>query len=126
MDHFENFQGFAPECVYDSFSREDIISTARDIMKKYPGKCMVLCYDSARPEGVIEINRRIKIPDSEERIDRLLRGVRTEKIILCLDDLDYLSVSDQIRLSLGEALGDSAVAPYLLQNIQIGNQEGLK
>lgn len=103
MDHFKNFRRFAPEGDYETFYRENVVSVARKLMRLHPREEIFLVYNSIRPNGIVEITRSIAVPDSPEEIDKLLRGIKTD------------------RMHLGICGED--ITPYILQNIQIGEQK---
>ncbi|MBL7054193.1 hypothetical protein ISS05_00375 [Candidatus Woesearchaeota archaeon] len=106
MDHFENFQGFAPERMYESYCNKDIITTARDILKQYAGKEVWVKYDLNRPDGLVNIKRDIKLSPEDKLIERLLKGVKTDRIIIEFYKDDP----------------EPYIESYILQHLQIGNQ----
>lgn len=101
MDHFEHFQGFAPEGTYETFYREDPVFTARRILKEYKGKDIFVIYDPITEQGIVEKEENFKVPNDDSSIDNLFQGVNTNYIWIRFpnDDMDSYLVQ---RIVIGE------------------------
>lgn len=108
-DNFRNFQGFAPEYDYESFSREDPATVARGILKNYKGKKVELTYYPVSRDGVTERYEELVVPMDDASIDKLLEHVKTDHI-----KIEFLYDHD--------VLDDDEILYYTIQRIVIGDQ----
>jgi hypothetical protein len=103
MDHFRNFEGFAPEGRFESFHRMTPNETAALILKQYKGQEAGFGYEHATPAGIDYYERDIIVPDQDSSIDDLFKGITTDRIwIRCYDTVE---------------------PDYVIQRIKIGDQE---
>jgi len=80
-DNFRNFNGFAPEGKYESFSRNGTTETAKDVLRGHIGKTVYIEYNPVGEFGVTEKFIDGLFLDSKA-IDALFKNTNTDHIIV--------------------------------------------